>query len=182
MHALVVYESIYGNTHEVAKHIAIGLQSRFETTVVSVGDATGELVAAADLLVVGGPTHLHRMSSARSRHAGRDIARRPGEQRDLDPHAADEGLRDWFRSLPTMAPRAAAAFDTRTAGPALLAGRASRGIAARLREHGYQLVVDPESFLVDGDTHLLPGEATRAEAWAASMLLRSPSRFVTGTR
>ena len=73
-----------------------------------------DLVEWADLLVVGGPTHVHGMSSTRSRQAGRDAAHEPGTEMSLDPDAEGEGLRDWFHSLPATAPRAAAAFDTRT--------------------------------------------------------------------
>ena len=34
MHALVVYEPMYGNTHVVAGHIADGLRETYEVTVV----------------------------------------------------------------------------------------------------------------------------------------------------
>ena len=67
MRALVVYESMYGNTHTVAVSIAAGLSTRHDVTLVPVTRTTPELVAAADLLVVGGPTHMHRMSTAASR-------------------------------------------------------------------------------------------------------------------
>ena len=63
MRALVVYESMYGNTHVAAMNIAAGLSARHDVTLVPVTRATPELFAAADLLVVGGPTHLHRMST-----------------------------------------------------------------------------------------------------------------------
>ncbi len=176
MRALIVYESIYGNTHVVANHIAAGLGREFEVDVVSVEGATAARVAAADLIVVGGPTHVHGMSSTRSRQAGRDAAVKPGKEMDLDPDAEGEGLRDWFHGLPATAPRAAAAFDTRTDGPALLTGRASRGIARRLEELGYHLAADPESFVVDSSNRLVAGEAERAEAWAQSLTSYAPAR------
>jgi hypothetical protein len=65
----------------------------------------------------------------------------------------------------------AAAFDTRIDGPALLTGRASKGIGRRLAHLGYDLVADPESFLVDKQNHLQPGEAERAVAWGAALAL-----------
>jgi hypothetical protein len=52
----------------------------------------------------------------------------------------------------------------------LLSGRASRGISDRLRHHGYRLVADPESFLVNKSNQLLPAEVERATAWGASLL------------
>src|SRR2546423_4540023 len=58
MQALVVYESMYGNTHVVASDIAAALQPAFEVTVVPVKDATQELVNACDLLVCGAPLTL----------------------------------------------------------------------------------------------------------------------------
>ena len=176
MRALIVYESIYGNTHVVANHIGAGLGREFEVEVVSVEGATAARVAAADLLVVGGPTHVHSMSSARSRQAGRDAAHKPGKEIDLDPDAEGEGLRDWFHALPATAPRAAAAFDTRTDAPALLTGRASKGIAKRLGELGYRLAAEPESFVVDSENHLLAGEADRAEAWASTLTAYAQAR------
>ena len=67
MRALVVYESMYGNTHVVASNIADGLRATHEVTLVPVAEATEDLVAEADLLVVGGPTHMHGLSSPASR-------------------------------------------------------------------------------------------------------------------
>ena len=176
MRALIVYESIYGNTHAVANHIAEGLRAHFDVDVVPVERATAERVAAADLLVVGGPTHVHAMSTARSRQAGRDAAHTPGHELDLDPDAEGEGLRDWFHTLPATAPRAAAAFDTRIDAAPVLTGRASRGIGRRLAELGFHLAAEPESFLVDKQNRLLAGESERAERWAASLASHAPTR------
>ena len=39
------------------------------------------------------------------------------------------------------------------------------GIARQLRENGFVLVAEPESFLVTKDNHLLPGEEARARLW-----------------
>ncbi len=166
MHALVVYESMFGNTHTVATHIADGLGTAFETTVVPVHDVTPEHVADADLLVVGGPTHVHGMSSERSRAGAADIAAKDDDL-ELEPDALGEGLRDWFQDLPddVGSGRPAAAFDTRVHASALLTGQASNGIAKRLRSHGFDLAVDRESFFVDKSTHLEPGEAERATDW-----------------
>ena len=71
MRALVVYESLYGNTHIVASNIADGMRGTDEVTLVPVSAATPDLVAEADLLVVGAPTHIHGLSTASSRQAAR---------------------------------------------------------------------------------------------------------------
>ena len=49
MRALVVYESMYGNTHVVAGNIADGLRATYEVTLVPVAEVTAELVAGTDL-------------------------------------------------------------------------------------------------------------------------------------
>jgi hypothetical protein len=166
VNALVVYESMFGNTHTVATHIADGIGTLFETTVVAVHDATPEQIAHADLVVVGGPTHVHGMSSERSRAGAADIAAKDDDL-ELEPEALDAGLRDWFRDLADDAGsgRLAAAFDTRVHASALLTGQASSGIAKRLCAHGFELAVDRESFFVDKSNHLESGEAERATAW-----------------
>jgi hypothetical protein len=170
MRALVVYESMFGNTHAVAQHIAEGIGSVADTTVVPVHDATESLVADADLLVVGGPTHVHGMSSKRSREGAVEMAQKDDEL-ELDPDAYGEGLRDWFGDVAddAGAGRLAAAFDTRVHGTTLLTGQAAKGIAKRLRSHGYEMVVDVESFFVDKTNHLEPGEADRATAWGRTV-------------
>jgi hypothetical protein len=169
MRAVVVYESMFGNTHVIADRIGDGLRSAgdLETTVVSVHDATAELVASADVLVVGGPTHVHGMASERTRMGVEDMAAK-GDL-SLDPDWEGPGLRDWFDSLDDAGGRAAAAFDTRVHASALLTGQASKGIAKRLRHHGWDVVVDPESFFVDKSTHLEPDEADRATAWGTRL-------------
>jgi hypothetical protein len=166
MRALVVYESMFGNTHAVAQHIAEGIETSIDATVVAVHDVTSEQLASADLVVVGGPTHVHGMSSARTRAGAEDMAAKDDDL-ELDPDAYGEGLREWFEDLAADvgAHRRAAAFDTRVHGSTLLTGQASKGIAKRLRAHGFDLVADPESFFVDKTNHLEPGEIDRATAW-----------------
>ncbi len=164
MRAVVIYESMFGNTHEVAERIGDGLRTSFEVTVLPVSEAIGTILSDVDLLVVGGPTHAHGMSSSMSRRSASDQAA-ADEHLDLEPDAEGPGLRDWFDALPKTERHAGAAFDTRVDGPPMLTGRASKGIAKRLTRHGLRLVDEPESFLVDKQNHLLEGEAYRAAAW-----------------
>ena len=169
MRALVVYESMFGNTREIAEAVAAGLTGTCEEVVVAaVGQVTSEQVAAADLLVVGGPTHAHGMSSAQSRKGAPDYVAKSHGELALEPGFEGPGLRDWFASLPPGS-GPAAAFDTRVHGPELLTGHASKGISDRLRRHGYSVVVDPESFLVGKANRLLPGETERATTWARTV-------------
>ena len=167
MRALVVYESMYGNTHEIAEHIAAGLRSSgtVEVEVVSVDGATADRLGDVDLLVVGGPTHVHGIASSHTRQAAWREVDSPGSTLQLDPAAHDSGLREWLAALPPAGGRAAAAFDTRLEGVALITGRASLAIGKRLRQHGFDDIADGASFLVDHSNHLLPGMAARAEEW-----------------
>jgi len=165
---VIVYESMYGNTHAVATAIADGMRGGPDVTVVQVAEATSDLVAAADLLVIGGPTHAHGMSSSYSRA---DAIETAGKDEDLhlDDAAYGPGLRGWFDELADGGQRRCAAFDTRFDGPVVLTGRASRGIERRLHRHGYESLVAPESFLVDKGNHLIDGELDRAMAWGSEL-------------
>lgn len=165
MRAVVVYESMFGNTHEVAERIAEGLGG--EVAVLSVGEAIGTILHDVDLLVVGGPTHVHGMSRPTSRHS----ASQQAESDDglaLEPDADGLGLREWFDGLPANS-GLAAAFDTRVDAAAILTGRASKGIAKRLERHGFDVVAARESFLVDKESRLVAGERERAVAWGRQL-------------
>ena len=128
MKALVVYESMYGNTHLVADAITDALRTNGEVTVVPVKELSAELVDRADLLVMGSPTHVHGMTRPKTRLAAVEAAEKPGAEIELDAeldlHAP--GLREWFETVGTI-PKAAAAFDTRIDMPVVITGRASKG-------------------------------------------------------
>ena len=73
MKITIVYESMFGNTHEVAQAIGDGVREAepdADVECVPVGDASPELIKSTDLLVVGGPTHIRGMTSAFSRKIG----------------------------------------------------------------------------------------------------------------
>jgi hypothetical protein len=177
MRALVVYESMYGNTHTIAINIAAGLSARYEVTLVPVARATYELAAAADLIVAGGPTHMHGMSSAASRKKAAEMAAKRGSGLSMDPDADSTGLHGWLDGL-GAGHALAAAFDTRLHGFPAFTGRAGQGIGRLLKRHGYRLVVPPESFLVSAGNTLLDGEATRARSWGAVVGLATEGTLV----
>jgi hypothetical protein len=179
MRAVVVYESMYGNTHLIADRIGAALAADgVDVFLTNIEGAKADMVSAADLVVVGGPTHVHAMTSARSRDAAVQAVEKDPDLA-LDPDAEGPGLRDWFDALGPVEGTKAAAFDTRMDASPLLTGRASKGIARRLRKHGFVLVTEPESFLVDKHNHLLDHQAEAAEAWGralASTLQAEPTR------
>lgn len=181
MRALVVYESMYGNTHAVAVSVAAGLRATHEVTLVPVTRATRELTAAADLIVAGCPTHMHGMPTAASRRAAAQAARKPGSGLTLDPDAEGTGLRAWLEGL-SARDALAASFDTRLSGMSVLTGRACRSTARLLRGRGFRLLVPPESFLVSKQGELLDGEAARARSWGALIGRASLPAYASGKR
>jgi hypothetical protein len=164
MRALVVYESMFGNTREIAVAIADGMRTRLAVDLVEVGAAPAVLPDDVALLVVGGPTHAHGMSKPESRV---DSAKRAGDRLV----SRGIGVREWLASLHGGSSRvAAAAFDTRIKGPGILWGSAARGADKSLRGLRFRVVAGPESFLVEGPTgpvfdRLVDGEVERARRW-----------------
>jgi flavorubredoxin len=175
MRAVVVYESMYGNTHLIAQAIGDGLGESAEVAVVPVAEAAAALGGGADLLVVGGPTHVHGMSRPRTRTEAVDAAKKRESDLTVEPEAEGQGVRELLESLGNLDMRAAA-FDTRIDAPAALTGRASKKIARKLRQHRCTLVAEPESFLVTKDSHLEPDESARAREWGADLAARLASR------
>lgn len=117
------------------------------------------------------------MTSGTSRRKGLEAQEQEAKGRGADfthePDAAGPGVRDWFEALP-KAPegRLAAAFDTRVGFR--LAGGAAKGIARRLRHHGYELAAPPEGFIVtDTEGPLREGETARAREWGAALIRQS---------
>ncbi len=158
--ALVVYESISGNTRSVAEAIAEGLAPWFETEVLEVSwaDARPEV----DLVVVGGPTHAWGMSRERTRRN----ARRRAAARAQEPVSAFHGVREWLRGLePNPGSVAAAAFDTGRKSRLPIAS-AARGEVRELRRKGYAVLDAPAHFRVDRrDGMLVVGELELAKSW-----------------
>lgn len=171
MTMLVVYESVFGNTRQIAEAIADGLGA--DTQAVAVQQAQADESLA--LLVVGGPTHMHGLTTRRSRQLATEGAREDRQEHHLEALAdAEPGLRTWLADLPTGAGRVAAAFDTRAGGPGWLTGAASHGIARRLRLRGYDVIAD-ESFLVaESEGPLAAGELERARAWGTQLAAALP--------
>ena len=166
MAVVVVYESMYGNTHAVADAIAAGIGDGAE--VRSVHEA-GSLSGDVDLLVVGGPTHMHGLSSGMTRKMSANAAKEDGHAA-IEPSATEgDGLRAWLHSLGEASCRAAA-FDTRLDRSPHLTGSAARGIARRLRRHGYSVAATESFFVDDAEGPLADGELDRARKWGADLV------------
>ncbi|MEV0316699.1 flavodoxin [Nonomuraea fuscirosea] len=168
MDALVVYESMFGNTEEIAKAIAEGISTRLRTEAAEAGRAPGAVGAEVGLLVVGGPTHAFAMSRASTRRSAAQQATRPLV-------SAGNGVREWLATLRTSsAGLRSAAFDTRVVKPRL-PGSAARGIARRLRRLGVGVLAPAQSFYVLGtEGPLVEGELERARKWGESLAASFP--------
>lgn len=149
MKVLVVYDSAYGNTKQIAQ--AIGNALGAET--LHVGQVQAEHLQGLSLLVVGSPTQKFSPLGSITRF--------------LKSIPAD-GLRGVK----------VAAFDTRIPQSQIdevrilaffvrLFGYAAEPIAKGLQKKGGELVAPPEAFYVGGtEGPLLEGELERAAAWA----------------
>lgn len=156
MKALVIYDSVFGNTEKIAQAIANALGSRAIVELVQANKATPEQLAEYDILVVGSPT------------------------RGFRPTEAVTSLLKQIRSK-VLQEIKVAAFDTRfkadeldSAGLRFLVktgGYAAKRIAAQLKKAGGKLIVPPEGFYVeDTEGPLKDGEIERAAEWAKSIV------------
>lgn len=168
MNAIVVYESLWGNTAAVARAIAEGLGPG--TIVGSTAEITPDAAAEASLIVVGAPVHAMGLPTASSLASVANRTRWQGEiPADLD-HPL---MRDWIAALPE-AELPAAAFDTRIGG--LLGRGGASSLERLLKARGRRIVTRGEGFVIvnQREVHaaasmLREGELTRAAAWGATM-------------
>lgn len=159
MRALVVYESMFGNTRAIAEAVGVGLRTDMTTDVVEVSTAPAALGSDVSLLVVGAPTHAFTLPRESTRQ---DAGSRTG--RALV--STGIGLREWLGRL-GRAPRGvtAATFDTKVNKP-WLPGSAARTARKLLRRSRFRIIAEPENFLVTDTTGpLVEGELDRAREW-----------------
>lgn len=162
MRALIVYESMFANTEKIANAIAEGMGPDISPEVMNVDDAPAEL-SGVDLLVVGGPTHVHGMTRASTRKAAAEQA--------TEGVRSHQGVREWLTALTAPAGLRAAVFDTRLGKPRWLTGSAAKGEAKALRRNHITLVTRPQSFYVTGGEppELADGEPARAREWGTTL-------------
>ncbi len=160
MHAVVVYESLWGNTAEVARAIAEGLGPG--ARALRTDEAGAEALEAVDLIVAGAPVFGFKLSSDKMREA---IRANPGKA-PAPPDLSSPALRTWLDVLPAGHGRSAA-FDTQVRGPF---GSGAPEIAKALEAAGYASLVEPAGFVVKGRYGpLRKGELDRARAWGAEL-------------
>jgi len=144
MKTLVVYDSMYGNTEQIARAIGSGITG--DVSVVRVGEAEPQQLEAIDLLVVGSPTQAGRATMP--------------VQTFLSKVAA-----------PAVKGVKVAAFDTRIPAKwVMIFGYAAGRIARSLKNSGGNLIAEPEPFFVNGkEGPLSEGELERASSWGKAV-------------
>jgi hypothetical protein len=169
MKALVVYESMYGNTRHIAEAIAEGLRCSIPAEVVLAHDAGALDLDGVELVVAGAPTHAWGLSRRRTREgAAVDATKHPDHL--LESLATKTGVREWLHDLARHSGVRGAAFDTRLDKPKVVTGSAARAIQRGLHRAGVSVIAKPQSFVVTGMAGPLgSGEIERANQWGEEL-------------
>ncbi|MFX1284689.1 MAG: flavodoxin family protein [Promethearchaeota archaeon] len=142
MNGLIIYDSVYGNTEQVAQAIGNALNSQMDVELVRVSDVNPDKLAEVKFLIIGSPTH----------------AGSPTESmRDFLNNISDSAIKDIN----------VATFDTRLSTRLVkIFGYAAGKIAKSLKKKGGILIASPEPFFVKGRKGpLKEGELERAAHW-----------------
>jgi flavodoxin len=156
MKALIVYDSVYGNTEKIAQAIGAALSPQADVQVVRAADAQPEHLVGLDVLFAGSPTHGGRPTAA---------------------------MRAWLKALARDSLKGVktAGFDTRGDISDInsgllkrfigLIGYAAERIAPELVKKGGSQAMPPAGFIVlDREGPLKEGELERAAVWARQIL------------
>jgi flavodoxin len=153
MKAMIVYDSMFGNTKVIAEAIGNALGPQEDVAIVQASEAKPEQLEGLTLLIVGSPTQRFSPTGATT---------------------------SFLKSIPKKGLEGVkvAAFDTRFPESKIdeigilaffvrIFGYAAQPIADRLEKKGGELAIPPEGFCV-GDTEgpLLEGELERVADWA----------------
>lgn len=155
MYAVVVTESCFGNTARVAEAITEGLRSAGADVETYVAAAAPPHLAA-DLVLVGAPTHNLGLSTPASRsQAAQQGAGVPAT-----------GAREWIDSLQGVDGQVVA-FSTTTGG--VFAGSAGKAIVRALRRRKVKAERGADFTVTGTPGPLADGEIDRARAWGISL-------------
>ena len=123
MNTLIIYDSTFGNTAQLAQAMTDKLGEHGAARIALANEAGLTEVNDIDLLLVGGPTQRHGLSPS---------------------------MKTFLEGLPrrTLQGIHAGAFDTRYHMSAWKSGSAAHRLASKLKRAGASLIVEPESFFV----------------------------------
>lgn len=155
MHAVSVYEVVLGEHRRVARAIAEGMGP--DAAAMTTDQATPDVVAGADLLVVGAPVLGFRLPTEAIRDG---LLREDGAP--TPPDTKHPSMRAWLDTLPNGRARVAA-FETRFR---FSPGGSIGHITDELERAGYRALAKGKKFLVTGKYGpLREGELERAREW-----------------
>jgi len=149
MNALIVYDSLFGNTEKIAQSINNSLIRSGNVEMVHASNIDHKELCGFDLVIVGSPTHRCKPS---------------------------EMVNVFLDNIPQRNLKGiyVASFDTRynmSKWFLWLAGSAARCIARRLKVMRGNLLLRPESFIVtERQGPLEDGELERAGLWANTLI------------
>jgi hypothetical protein len=160
MEAIVVYESVWGNTAAVAQAIAEGLGP--DVRAYPTDEVPPDAVASADLIVAGSPVFAFQLPT----EGIRQRILRDEADASSPPDLSHPSLRSWLDGLPPGHGRSAA-FETRI----WWSPRGATGtIEKQLARLGYPAAAKAEKFIVrDKYGPLREGELERARAWGREL-------------
>ncbi|MGM0531794.1 MAG: flavodoxin family protein [Bacteroidota bacterium] len=151
MKTIVVYESEFGNTEEIARAIGKAFASEAGNQVQHIDKVTPDQLKDVDLLIVGSPTQKFQAMPA---------------------------VKSFIAKMPSGSLKSTnvAAFDTRISTGEIksgflrsmvrLFGYAAEPLAKKLKRKGGELIAEPAGFIVTGmKGPLKEGEVERAESW-----------------
>jgi flavodoxin len=156
MKAMIIYDSIFGNTAQIARAIGNAFRSQPDVEILHVNDVKPDQLTGAKLLIVGSPTRGFRSTPA---------------------------IKKLLGSIPSNGLKGVkiAAFDTRISADDIESrigrffvnrfGYAAQPIADRLVKKGGELISAPEGFFVKGtEGPLKENELERAADWAKQIM------------
>jgi hypothetical protein len=161
MKAIVVYESLWGNTAAVARAIGEGLGEG--TAVLSTSEAGPERLADADLIVAGAPVLGFRLPTEEMRQSVLRTERNAPSPADL----SHPSMRAWLDGMPSGGGARFVTFET---GLWWSPGGATKAMDEKLRAAGLIPIQKGRRFVVKGRYGpLRDGELDKARAWGAEL-------------
>lgn len=160
MKAVVVYESLWGNTAAIARAVAEGLGA--DVSALTTDQATGPAIEGVDLIVAGAPVLGFMLPTERMRE---QIGADPGKA-PTPPDLSHPSLRSWLKEL-SAGRGHSAAFETRI----WWSPRGATGsISKALEKSGYRRIARSQRFVVEGAYGpLRAGELERAKRWGTEL-------------
>jgi len=160
MKVLIIYDSSFGNTEQIAQAIGHALGSQEDVEVLRVGHVEPEQLTGLKLLFVGSPTQRFRPTPAISSLLGRIPV---NGLRGVQVAAFDTRIS--MNDIDPPIVRFAGRFVVK------LFGYAAKPIADGLKVKGGELTIPPEGFFVEGtEGPLKEGELERAADWAKQIV------------